>query len=129
MKWAICDHFRDHLYYASHITIFTDNNPLLYVLTTAKLNSAGHRWVAELADFNFSINYQKGKVNVDTDTLSRLPLDIKKYTELCTNEITTEALDTTVNVVLAQSKGETTWVSSLSAAATSLEPDKKISSV
>ena len=49
---------------------------------------------------------------MDADTLSRLPLDIKKYMEVCTNEITTEALDTTVNAVLAQSKGEITLVSS-----------------
>ena len=62
---------------------------------------------------------------MDADTLSRLPLDIKKYMELCSNEITTEALDTTVNAVLAQSKGEITLVSSLSAAATSSEPDKE----
>jgi hypothetical protein len=29
--------FRDHLYYAPHFTVYTDNNPLTYVLTTARL--------------------------------------------------------------------------------------------
>ena len=62
---------------------------------------------------------------MDADTLSRFPLDIKKYMELCTNKITTEALDTTVNVVLAQSKGEIAWVSYSSSAATSSESDKE----
>ena len=28
-----------------------------YVLSTAKLNSIGHRWVSELSDFRFTVNY------------------------------------------------------------------------
>ncbi|CAB3997564.1 Hypothetical predicted protein [Paramuricea clavata] len=38
MKWAICKQFRDYLYYAPSFVVFTDNNPLTYVLSTAKLN-------------------------------------------------------------------------------------------
>lgn len=55
LKWAICDKFRDYLYYAPTFTVYTDNNPLTYILTTARLNAAGHRWVGELADFHFDI--------------------------------------------------------------------------
>ena len=54
---VICDYFRDYLYHVSDFTVFTDCNPLTYVLTTAKLNAAGFRWAAELADFHFSIKY------------------------------------------------------------------------
>ena len=43
LKWAVCDHFRDFLFYAPSFTVFTDNNPLTYVLSTAKLNATGHR--------------------------------------------------------------------------------------
>ena len=43
LKWAVCDYFRDYLYYASNFTVYTDCNPLTYVLTTAKLNAPGHR--------------------------------------------------------------------------------------
>ena len=46
VKWAITEQFRDYLYYAPHFTVYTDNNPLTYVLTTAKLSATGHRWVA-----------------------------------------------------------------------------------
>ena len=77
----MCDHFRDYLYYAPHFTVFTDNNPLTYILTTAKLNTTGHRWVAELADFDFSIKYRPGKIHKDADTMSRLPLKADGYTE------------------------------------------------
>lgn len=52
MKWAICDRFRDYLYYAPSFSVYTDDNPLTYVLTTAKLNATTHRRVAELVDFN-----------------------------------------------------------------------------
>ena len=50
----------------------TDNNPLTYVLTTAKLDATGHRWVAALSNYNFSLTYRSGKLNQDADGLSRL---------------------------------------------------------
>lgn len=86
LKWAICDKFRDYLYYAPTFTVYTDNNPLTYVLSTAKLNAVGHRWVGELADFHFTIKYRPGKANVDADTLSRYPVKLPdhlmEYTEI-----------------------------------------------
>ena len=81
LKWSVCDHFCDYLYYAPHFTVFTHNNPLTYILTTAKLNATGHRWVAELADFDFSIKYRPGKIHKDVDTMSCLPLKVDDYTE------------------------------------------------
>lgn len=64
LKWAVCEKFRDYLYYAPHFTIYTDNNPLTYVMSTAKLNAVGHRWVVELSDFRFDIRYRPGKSKV-----------------------------------------------------------------
>ena len=87
LKWAITDHFRDYLAYAKHFTVFTDNNPLTYILTTAKLNATGQRWVAELADFRFNIRYLPGKRNTVADTLSRMPNDLQKYQRDCTEEV------------------------------------------
>ena len=54
--------------------VYTDNNPLTYVLTTAKLNATGLRWVAELANFKFRIHYRSGAKNKDADYLSRHPI-------------------------------------------------------
>lgn len=42
LKWAICEKFRDYLI-GSSCTVYTDNNPLTYVLSTAKLNATGCR--------------------------------------------------------------------------------------
>ena len=71
MKWAITDKFHDYLY-GANFEVVIDNNPLTYVLTSAKLDASGHRWVAALANYNFSISYRSGKLNIDADGLSRL---------------------------------------------------------
>ena len=81
LQWSMCDHFHDYLYYAPHFTIFTDSNPLTYILTTAKLHATGHRWVAKLADFDFSTKYRPGKIHKGADTMSRLSLKVNDYTE------------------------------------------------
>lgn len=60
LKRAITDKFRDYLYYAPTFTVLSDNNPLTYILFTAKLNAITFRWVAELADFHFPIKYRPG---------------------------------------------------------------------
>ena len=62
LKWAVSEHFRDYIYYAPSFVVYTDNNPLTYVTSTAKLNATGHRWLAELADFNFTIKYHPGRI-------------------------------------------------------------------
>ena len=34
-----------------------DNNPLTYIMTMPNLDEVGHRWVAEMAGYNFEIEY------------------------------------------------------------------------
>ena len=72
LKWAVINKFKDYLYGAKFV-VYTDNNPLTYVLSTAKLDATGHRWLAALGAFDFSIRYKPGIRNVDADILSRLP--------------------------------------------------------
>ena len=69
LKWAITDQFHEYLY-GNTFDVYTDNNPLTYVLTTAKLDAMGHRWIADLANYNFHIHYKSGKSNVEADALS-----------------------------------------------------------
>ena len=70
LKWAITEKFHDYLYGAA-FDVVTDNNPLTYVFTTAKLDATGQRWLAELSNYNCSISYRSGKRNADADGLSR----------------------------------------------------------
>ena len=65
------DRFHEYLYGAT-FEVYTDNNPLTYILTTAKLDATGHRWVASLGPYNFSLHYKPGKLNSDADALSRI---------------------------------------------------------
>ena len=85
LKWAVTEQFRDYLFYAPKFTIYTDNNPLTYVMSTAKLKSM--RWVASVADFLFTIRYHPGKVNIDADFLSRMPTNTEMYMAECTHEM------------------------------------------
>ena len=75
LKWSVVDKFRDYLWGAPKFVVKTDNNPLTYVLTTAKLDATGHRWLAALAAFDFDIQYVPGTSNKDADGLSRIPFD------------------------------------------------------
>ncbi len=54
LKWAVVDKFHDFLY-GGKFTVRTDNNPLTFVLTTAKLSATGYRWLAALATYDFTI--------------------------------------------------------------------------
>ena len=68
-KWAITDRFHEYLYGAT-FEVYTDNNPLTYILSTAKLDTMGHRWVGSLGPYNFVLHYKPGKLNCDVDALS-----------------------------------------------------------
>ena len=74
LKWAVTEKFADYLA-VNHFTVLTDNNPLTYVLTSAKLDTAGQRWAADLGHFNFDILYRSGVKNKDADGMSRYPYE------------------------------------------------------
>lgn len=52
LKWAVVEKFHDYLY-RGMFTVVTDSKPLTYVLSTAKLDATGYRWLAALSTFNF----------------------------------------------------------------------------
>ena len=71
LKWAVTEKFHEYLY-GNTFAVVTDNNPLTYVLKNAKLDATGHRWVAQLANYDFSISYAPGSTNHVADALSRI---------------------------------------------------------
>ena len=71
LKWSVCQKFKDYLL-GSKFTVFTDNNPLVYV-KTSKLGSAQIRWLSELALYDFDIVYHTGCSNLIADALSCRP--------------------------------------------------------
>ena len=113
LRWAVTEQFRDYLYYAPDFVVHTDTNPLTYVLTSTKLNATRLRWVGELADFNFEIRYRPGKLNVDADSLSRLPSDFKTYMDSCTERVPHESLNASISAIQTLANGDSTWLTAL----------------
>ena len=72
LKWAVTKKFDDYLY-GGKFTVITDNNPLTYVMSSAKLDAIGYRWLAALSTFDFDLQYRLGLNHQDADGLGRRP--------------------------------------------------------
>ena len=71
LKWAVTEQFREYLLYQP-FKVRTDNNPLMYIMTTPNLDALGHGWVSKLADFQMSIEYVRGADKKVADALSHV---------------------------------------------------------
>ena len=67
LKCAVTEQFHEYMSpYGKNrkeFVVWMDNNPLIYIFSSANLDAAGQRWVAQLASYNFALEYQKGKDN------------------------------------------------------------------
>ena len=112
LKWAICEKFHEYLYGSTPFEVYTDNNPLTYVLTTAKLDAYGQRWVAKLANYNFTIQYRSGQSNVEADALSRI-----SWPKVLdgTDTVDVESMDThIVNAIITGARSKSSLIESIS---------------
>ena len=115
LKWAVCEKFHEYLYGSKSFEVFTDNNPLTYVLTSAKLDACGQRWVAKLANYNFSIRYRCGVSNTEADALSRI-----KWPEALSDNVDIEngCMDThVINAILTGAVTKSSLIESVSCSA------------
>ena len=76
LKWVVTEQFHEYLSpygkIRNEFVVHTDNNPLTYIFSSANLDAAGQRWVARLASYNFSLEYQKGKDNMVANFFSQM---------------------------------------------------------
>ena len=123
LKWAVCENFHEYLYGSNLFEVYTDNNPLTYVLSSAKLDACGQRWVAKLANYNFTIKYKCGLSNVEADALSRI-----SWPEVLTDtedlDVDLNCMDThVVNAILAGSRPKTSLIESMSCSSKIIPPE------
>ena len=100
LKWSVTERFYEYLY-GGQFEVYSDNNPLTYVLTTAKLDATGQRWVASLANYNFKIFYKSRKLNVEADALSHIPWESSQKEEvepLIVNTMLQSKMEPEVNI-------------------------------
>ena len=108
----MCEKFHEYLYGTKPFEVITDNNPLTYVLTSAKLDACGQGWVAKLANYNFSIKYRCGVSNTEADALSRI-----KWPEAISEKLDTEngCMDThVINAILTGAVTKSSLIESVS---------------
>ncbi|KAH0632967.1 hypothetical protein KY284_035753 [Solanum tuberosum] len=63
-----------HYLYGVHVDVFTDHKIIQYVFTQKELNLRQRRWLELLKDYDISIFYHSGNVNVVADALSMLSM-------------------------------------------------------
>ena len=131
LKWAVCEKFHEYLYGSKPFEVYTDNNPLTYVLTSAKLDACGQRWVAKLANYNFSIKYRCGVSNTEADALSRI-----KWPEALSEMMNTDngCMDThVINAILTGTVTKSSLIESVSCSTdiipTELDMNDKLSNI
>ena len=99
LKWSVTHRFHEYLYRGT-FDMYTDNNPLTYILTTAKLDTIGQCWVAFLGPYNFSLHYNLGCQNTVADSLSRIPWEnVTFYSEVDYNVVKAVVHEGEVNTV------------------------------
>lgn len=75
IHWAI-SHFKPYLF-GRKFTVKTDHNPLVHLFSMKDPSSKLTRMRLDLEEFNFDIEYVKGRDNVGPDALSRIDIDSK----------------------------------------------------
>jgi hypothetical protein len=72
MKYALAK-FRVYLLGTKHFTVFTDHCSLRTAIKSPHLSQRMARWLSFFAEYNFTVEYKPGKLNVLADALSRRP--------------------------------------------------------
>ena len=87
--------------------MYTDNNPLTYLMRSSNLPAVEQIWAAALAPFNFEIKYRSAKHNANADALSRLTpaAMVSSHVDSCFEELTrTTKLPTEMRVNVVEAR-------------------------
>ena len=62
----------DHLVFGSHVDLYTDHDPLSYLVNNNPKSPKLTRWALHISRYDLSVHHKAGKLNVNADCLSRL---------------------------------------------------------
>ncbi|KAH0728122.1 hypothetical protein KY284_003987 [Solanum tuberosum] len=79
-----------HYLYGVHVDVFTDHKSLQYIFTQKDLNLRQIRWLEFLKDYNMSVHYHPGKVNMVADALSRVAMGSLAHVDIGDREMARE---------------------------------------
>ncbi|KAL7298432.1 hypothetical protein TKK_0008222 [Trichogramma kaykai] len=68
--------------YNRKVTIYTDHQPLIW-FRTADLNTRVQKWRFKLSEYDYTIVYKPGRINVNADCLSRNVPESQRDTAVC----------------------------------------------
>ncbi len=74
--WAVI-HFRPYLY-GTNFSLYTDHEPIKWLMTNDKLTSKLARWALILQEYDFKVIHRPGITHQNADTMSRRPLTSSK---------------------------------------------------
>lgn len=69
----------EHLLYGQKVIIRTDHRPLIFITSGHESNRKLARWWSIINEFDYELQYVKGKINVVADALSRLSNSVEVY--------------------------------------------------
>ena len=70
--WAV-NYFRSYLL-GNKFDLFTDHRPLTFLRTLKNPSPKIARWLLQLEEYEYNINFKEGKSNANADAMSRLPM-------------------------------------------------------
>src|SRR5208337_3290654 len=71
VKWAI-QHFNYYLA-GRHFTVIMDHSALKWLFSKKEPSGQYTRWIAALQEYDFEVQYWKGRIYQNVDALSRIP--------------------------------------------------------
>ena len=78
LKWSVAEFFRDYLYYSNDFVLYTDNNSLTYVLSTANLMLQEYGEYQNWLTLILRLDIDQVGVHRDADGLFKMPMDFEK---------------------------------------------------
>ena len=104
--------------------MFTDNNPLLYTMSTGKLKATGQRWANELCYYPISIHYKQSIQNKVADCQTRLLIEATVQHKV----LSTDEIKAVLSPFKNQNNHEEFWVATLAVTRQPETDSKNVSS-